>query len=183
MASGDDGRREGTSVRLTAEIRYDATPEQVFEMLTDPVFQQRKCAGTGALSYDVDVVAEGEVVTVTSTRELPTDAIPEFVRSFVGSTLAVRQVERWSPAGADGTRVGSVSVEIAGAPVRFTGRVRMVAGNSPGGASTVQAIDGDLKASLPLIGGRIEKAVEPAIRSAIKAEQRTGTAWLAGREP
>jgi hypothetical protein len=33
----------------------------------------------------------------------------------------------------------------------------------------------------PLIGGRIEKAAEPAIMGAIRAEERTGKGWLAER--
>jgi hypothetical protein len=45
---------------------------------------------------------------------------------------------------------------------------------------TLHAVDGDLKASVPLLGGKIEKAAEPAIRSAMRVEERTGRAWLAG---
>lgn len=166
---------EETSVRLTAEIRYDAAPEQVFRMLCDQAFQRRKCAATGALRYEVDVVADGDGLSVSSVRELPTDTVPDFVRSFVGTSLTVRQVERWEPAGSDGSRVGTLQVQIESAPVGFTGRLRLGGGD----AGSVETIDGELKASVPLVGGRIEKAAEPAIRAAIKAEQRTGTGWLA----
>ena len=40
----------------------------------------------------------------------------------------------------------------------------------------------NLKASVPLIGGKIEKAVEPALLAAIKVEQREGRAWLATQQ-
>jgi hypothetical protein len=49
----------------------------------------------------------------------------------------------------------------------------------PGDGGTRQTIDGDLKASVPLVGGRIEKAIEPAMQAAIRVEQREGRAWLA----
>jgi hypothetical protein len=32
---------------------------------------------------------------------------------------------------------------------------------------------------VPIVGGRIEKAVEPALQAAIRVEQREGRAWLA----
>jgi hypothetical protein len=166
-----------TSVRLTAQIRYDATPDQVFAMLTDRGFQELKCARTGALSYRVEIGTLGAEVSVTSDRELPTDTIPDFVRSFVGDTVTVRQQERWNPAGARGARTGTLSVEIVSTPVRFTGAIRLAAADT--GRSTVESFEGELKAAVPLIGGRIEKATEPAIRAAIEVEQRTGTAWLA----
>jgi hypothetical protein len=58
--------------------------------------------------------------------------------------------------------------------VRFTGS--LVLGGSAQG--TVETIDGDIKASVPLIGGRLERALEPALLAAIRVEQREGTAWL-----
>ena len=42
-------------------------------------------------------------------------------------------------------------------------------------------IAGDLKASIPLLGGRVEKAAAPAVVEAIRAEERTGQRWLADR--
>ena len=48
------------------------------------------------------------------------------------------------------------------------------------GDGTVQHVDGDLKASIPLIGGKIERAVLPAIEGAIRVEERESKAWLAG---
>jgi Protein of unknown function (DUF2505) len=50
---------------------------------------------------------------------------------------------------------------------------------APAGAGTAETVDGELTASVPLIGGRIAKAAEPALRAAIEVEQRVGTTWLA----
>ena len=40
-------------------------------------------------------------------------------------------------------------------------------------------ISGDLKAHIPLIGGRIEKAAAPAFIKALRSEHETGRRWLA----
>jgi hypothetical protein len=163
-------------MRLTCELRYPAAdPAAVFAMIGDTDFQERKCVATGAVEHDVDVEEfEDGSATVTTRRTLPTDQVPDFVRTFVGATVTVSQVDDWGPPSADGGRDGTTVVEIAGAPVRMTGTLRLVAE----GDGAVQYVDGDVKASVPLIGGKIEKAVLPAIEGAIRVEQRVSTAWL-----
>ena len=164
-------------MRLTAELRYAADPATVFAMLSDPAFQERKLSATGALEHEVTVEARpGGGAEIRSRRTMPTDQVPDLVRNLVGATLTVVQVESWGPAGADGGRDGTVSVEISGAPVRVTGSLRL----RPDGGGTLESVDGDLKAKVPIIGGRIERAAEPAITAAIEVEEREGRAWLAG---
>lgn len=163
-------------MRLTAEIRYAAGPDAVFAMLADEDFVHRKCRATGALEHTAAVERHDDGgVTVTTQRTMPTDDVPDFVRTFVGDRLQVRQVDVWEAPADDGTRAGTTVVEISGAPVRLTARLRL----SADGAGSVELVDGDLEASVPLVGRRIEKAAEPAIRSAISVEGRTGQAWLA----
>ncbi len=138
-------------MRLTAEISYAADPAAVFAMLTQVEFQERKCAATGALSHEVEVEDYDDGSAVIRTRRtMPTDQVPDFVRTFVGNTLEVVQVDDWGPAGPDGARDGTAVVEIQGAPVRFAGSLTLRpagGGGRPGG--TLETIDGDVKASVP----------------------------------
>ena len=161
-------------MQVTAQIPYPASPEGVFAMLTDEAFLKQVCEATGAVRYEVGVEVNGLGAAVTTRRELPTDQIPDFIKRFVGQTLTVLRVDLWEPAAADGSRQGTIVVEIVGAPVRMTGTL----GLRPDGEGTVENVDGDLKASVPLIGGKIEQATEPAIRSALRKEERLGLAWL-----
>ena len=163
-------------MRLSAEIRYDADPATVFAMLADPDFQERKCAATGALDHEVEIEEyEDGGAAIRTNRTMPTDQVPDFVRTFVGSTLAVVEVDDWQAAAADGSREGTTVVEIKGSPVRLAAAMTL----RPDGGGSRQTIDGDIKAAVPLVGGRIEKAVEPALQAAIRVEQREGRAWLA----
>jgi hypothetical protein len=41
-------------------------------------------------------------------------------------------------------------------------------------------VDAKVKASIPLVGSRIEKAVHDAVVHAARVEERVGRAWLAG---
>jgi hypothetical protein len=165
-------------MHLTAEIHYPGVdPPTVFAMLTDRAFQERKCLATGSLAYEVDVnTFDDDTASIAVHRTLPSDEVPEFVRRFVGGTVRVVEHNDWLAADGDGHRAGTVVVEITGVPVQLTGSITLIAL----GDGTVHEVDGDLKASVPLIGGKIEKAAEPAIRAAIRVEEHTGRAWLAG---
>jgi hypothetical protein len=181
-------------MRLTARLDYpDADPATVFTMLTDPAFLARTCEATGALSHEVHVSrAPGGATVLTTVRVLPTDRVPDLVRSLVGQQLTVRRVDTWQVAAADGSRRGRIDVAIVGTPVSMTGTLALAAGgpggsgvggsgthgSGSGGAGTVESVDGELAASVPLLGGRIAKAAEPAVRAAIEVEQRIGAAWL-----
>jgi Protein of unknown function (DUF2505) len=162
-------------VRLSAEIRYDADPAAVFAMLTDAAFQEHKCAATGALESEVEIERFGDGgATIRTRRTMPTDQIPDFARSFIGRTIDVVQVDDFGAPDPAGRREGTVVVEIKNAPVRFAGSLTL----GPTAQGTLETLDGNIKASVPLIGGRMEKALEPALQAAIRVEQREGTAWL-----
>ena len=164
-------------MRLAAELHYDAAPAEVFAMLLTQAFQEEKLAATGALSYEVTISpgADGGAV-VRSRRELPTDRVPSQFRSLVGPRLAVVQTETWGPAGPTGERTGTLTVEVAHAPLKAAGSLRLLAS---AGGGTDELVDGELTASIPIVGGRVERALEPVFRAAIDVEARTGKAWLA----
>ncbi len=164
-------------MRVETEIRYAATPDAVGSMLADPSFVDRKCAATGALRHTATVDGDASgAFTVTTVRTMPTDTFPDIARKFVGETVDIRQVDSWDAAGTGGSRSGTVVVEIAGAPLRLTGSLSLQARDG----ATLQTVDGDLKASVPFIGGKLEKAAEPALKMAIRKEGEVGRQWLSG---
>jgi hypothetical protein len=93
----------------------------------------------------------------------------------VGETIDLDQTDVWEPASHDGSRTGSIRIEMGGAPVHLTGGMTLV-GTA---AATAATIDAKVKASIPLVGGRIEKAVHDAVVHAARIEEQVGRAWLA----
>jgi hypothetical protein len=162
-------------MKISATFDYAATPHEVFAMLADKDFQTRKCIATGALSHSVSISAQGDRTVIVSSRVLPTDSFPDFVKRLVGATLALTETQDWGPAGPDGARQGRLTVDLAGAPIDLAGTLSL----APAGGGSVESVDGDLKARMPLIGGKIEQSAAPAVESAIRAERETGQAWLA----
>lgn len=164
-------------MKISATIDYAASPQDVFAMLADQDFQTRKCAATGAHRHTASIRTQGDRTIIVSTRDLPTDDFPHFVKNMVGPTLAVTETQDWGPPGTDGTRLGRLTVDIPGTPIDLAGTLSL----APGGQGSVETVEGDLKARIPLIGHKIEKAAAPAIQSAIRVESETGKAWLATR--
>lgn len=162
-------------MRITKSFEYSATPAQVFAMVTDPAFQERKCEATHALRHEVTITPDGAGTDITVLRVMPTDGLPPFAKSMVGARLPITETVVWDPAAADGSRSGRLTLSVAESPVGMTGTTAMVP--TPGG--TRVDIEGELKARIPLLGGQIEKAAAPAIIDAIDIEHETGVAWLA----
>lgn len=163
-------------MKMQEEIRYHAAPADVAAMLADPAFVEDKCARTGAIEHTVEI--EGDAsgpFTVTTVRTMPTDSFPDVAKKFVGQTVVIKEVTTWQAAGADGDRDGTVRLKIAGAPVELNGTMTLRAD----GAGTRQELLGDLKASVPLLGGKLEKAAAPAVLMALRKEGEVGQEYLA----
>jgi hypothetical protein len=162
-------------MKIAKTLEYAAAPDAVFSVLSDPAFQEAKCAATAAIRYTANVESSGDRTVITTERVLPSDGLPDFARNMVGDTLKVTETQNWGPAGADGGRTGTVEMAVAGVPIALTGTLALAAG----GEGTVEQLDSELKARVPLIGGKIEKAAAPPIEEAIVIEHQTAQEWLA----
>jgi Protein of unknown function (DUF2505) len=165
-------------MKISESFEYPAPPTDVAVMVADPAFQAAKCAATHPLSHTESVTQEGDKTRIVTERVLPTDDFPDFVRSMIGPKIAVVETYLWGAPTGDGSRDGTVTVDIGDGnlPVGMTGTITL----RPHGSGSVIRLDGELKAKVMLIGGKIEKAAEPAIRDAIEKERQTGMEWLAG---
>jgi hypothetical protein len=164
-------------MELKLSVSYDATPEEVFAMVSDTTFREHACEKTKALSYDVKVSELGGDTIVRVQREMLAYDLPDIARKFVGQTLTLVQTETWHPANADGSRDADVQGEVSGTPVRLKGTERIAA---EGDSSAVQSIDLDVTVALPLIGRKIEPFVVDAIRSGLQKEHELGRSWHDG---
>ncbi|WP_148256577.1 DUF2505 domain-containing protein [Kribbella flavida] len=163
-------------MELKMSASYDATPEEVFAIVTDATFREQACEKTKALSYDVKVSSTGGDTVVRVERKMPADDVPDIARKFVGETLTVVQTETWHAPNADGSRDADVRGEITNTPVTLKGTASI----RPDGAGAVQAIELDVKVAVPLIGKKIEPFVVDAVRSGLAKEHELGREWHDG---
>ena len=163
-------------MQLHVTIDLPTDPRTAARLLADPGYVRAKAEAAGAAAPQVDVTgALDGALTVTPPRKLATPQIPAPQRGFVGSRIDVRQVEAWEAAEDDGSRSGTVVVEIAGAPVRVTGRSSLAA--TTGGSQVVY--DGDVRAAVPLFAAAVEEAAASAVRAALLAEREVALRHLA----
>ncbi len=165
-------------MKIERTLTYDVSTDAAVAMSCEPAFQERKCQDAGALSWTVRVTPLEDGTTEISTRrKLPTTGFPSLLRKMLPEGMTSTELIRWAPAGGtDGVRTATLSVDFHGAPTSLNGRIE-VTPTATGGS--IVRITADFKASVPLIGGKVEKAASPIIIDIIDSEQKTGTEWLA----
>jgi len=153
-------------MNLTRELSYDASVDDVRAMLCDPAYWDKVAAATGARSSTTSV--EGDTVTTDELQEVA--GVPSFAKKFVGdSTRAIKTIA-WS-----GDRA-VFTVDTPGKPTSMKGSLALA---SAGSATTV-TYDLDIKASVPLVGGKLEKLVAELTDAGFDKEYAVGQAWLGG---
>jgi hypothetical protein len=166
-------------VDLHAELRFAADPDTVAAMLADEGFVRQWCDETQAreVSISVERGAGRTPFQVRTSRAFPTDAFPSFARRFVGESLVIEQTDAWEPVG-DGAWRGTSDVVTSGAPARLRARTSL---DSAGEGASVLVVDGEVKASVPLVGGKIEELMHERVLKAMQVEERVAADWLTSR--
>jgi carbon monoxide dehydrogenase subunit G len=165
------------STKVTAAMTYEATPAEVWAMFRDPDYVAEKIKHTGGTNPQVSVTETGSDVEVWAIRDLPAQ-VPGFVKTFTGDVIHVVEHARWSPADEFGSRSAVATLEFQGTPSTINGRLDL----HPSGTGTVVDVEFTVKASVPLIGGKIEGVIGNQIERAVRQENKVGVAWLTGGE-
>ncbi|MDP3966871.1 MAG: DUF2505 domain-containing protein [Nocardioides sp.] len=154
-------------MRFTHAVRYDAPVAEVHTMLTDAAFREKASWSQGVESVEVQV--DGSTVRIEMVQ--PNTDIPSFARAFAGETTRAIQTEHWAD-----DLSADFSVATPGKPAGIHGIRRLVAD----GDGTLDTFEGEAKAKIPLIGGKIESLIKDKLVQGWDQESVVGAAWLAG---
>lgn len=160
-----------TPMHFHHELAYDATPDEVFEMLADPAFREKVSAALEVVSADVAIDRRDEGFSLVNDQVQRIEGLPAFARKFAGETTRAIQTEEWP----DSTG-GSVRIDAPGKPSSIVGTIALL----PADSGTTEVVDLDIKVKVPLIGGKLEGVLEDQVRHAMDVEQQVGQAWLRG---
>jgi hypothetical protein len=158
-------------MRFSHDLTYDAAPEAVLAMLSDPAFREKVCGAMHVVRHDVAVDGSGAGMSVLVDQTQRARGIPSFAKKFVGEEIRIVQRESWQDAAG-----ASLDLDIPGKPAAFHGTIAL----AEDGKGTVETVRGEVKVKVPLVGGKLEGLVGDLLRAALEAEQRVGRAWLAG---
>lgn len=163
------------ATRLSYDQSFGADPATVMAMLQDPEYVRRKGERTGAFDITVDVAdAPGGGVVITCTRSMPAE-VPSYATPFVGDTITITETQTWGPAAPDGSRTADVTVDF-NSPLAYRGTIEL----APDGSGTVARNAGEFKASVPFVGGKVEKVAAEMTQKYLAKEATVGSEWLAG---
>lgn len=161
---------------LSARMPLPADPAAAYALLTDPDYVQAVGEATGGQEVVVTVTpSEDGGAVVTSKRVLPAE-LPSYAKAVVGDSLKLTETRSFGPAAADGTRTGTAQVSFDGAPVSISGPLALVAAD--GGSELV--LDAKVAASIPFVGGKIEKFAAEQIERFMRKEGEVAADRLNG---
>jgi hypothetical protein len=162
------------ATRLEYDQSLPAEPARVRAVLQDPEYVRAKAERTGAFDISVDVREHPDGgVTITCTRSMPAE-VPSYATAFVGEHLTVTEVQEWSAPGPNGESSAKVTVDFH-APLAYTGTIDLTAA----GSSSTLANRGEFKASVPFVGGKVEKVAAEMTQKYLGKETQVATEWLA----
>lgn len=165
-------------MKVASTHQYAAPPDVVFAMMTTPEVLTEKYTALG--HHDVHILEhtdDGGEVSVRSRRSVPME-VPGFAKKFLSPTNSVEQRDHWQPPAADGSRTGTWEVQAKGVPVSAGGALRLAPG---AGRTTTVEITGEVKCSVPLLGGKLATFVGGDVQRTLDAEEQFNDGWLAAR--
>jgi len=153
------------------QLKYDASPDEVYAMLCDPAFRERVCEAMHTVSHDVAVDATDTGTSLRIDMVQRTQGVPGFARRIIGDETRIIQYEQWTT-----DHKADLKLEIPGKPGNVRGRLSL-SGDASG---TVESFEGKVTVKIALIGGKLEGFVEKLFTKEMDTEHRVGAAWLAG---
>lgn len=167
---------------MTTHIETSATVnapvEKVFAALSNRAYWEYDAQNLSDEPGEVNAFAADAsadpAIEVTLFEVLPTDALPEAVRSMVSQNLKLKRVISFGPL-SEGVSNGEMTAEIKGAPVKFTAELTLV---EEDGATTLDA-EADVDVMIPMIGAVIEPKVADAVKGILVNEAALLEKWIA----
>lgn len=150
-------------------LSYDATHDEVFDMIADAEFRELVAGRQLAVRHAVDLRDTDGGMEVMVELVRPTDGLPAFAAAMVGPDITTRQRELWR------TRDRAcLDLFVPGKPARMEGTITLVETDGV----TTQTVSGEITVSVPFIGGKVEGVIADLFRMALDVEQGAGVEWL-----
>lgn len=123
-----------------------------------------------------DFATSGDTITVAITQHIPDEDIPDLARKVLPGSLTIVRTSTYT--GFDGRRfTGSAHAEAVGGLGVITGGAEAV--DEDGVAQ--ESVSGQVKVSVPLLGGKLEKMVIAHLDHLFVAEYKHLNRWTAAR--
>lgn len=134
---------------MTIIHSFNADPDAVFALMTDADTLIERCKNLGEKDITCSVEQNGRKTVVTLNRTVKRD-LPKVLAAMFSAENTIRMHEQWESIGS--TYMGSYTAEVVGQPVALSARFKL----KPTDKGCEYSIDYQCKASIPLVGKKIE---------------------------
>ena len=169
---GSNGNLPFMPSRFEHRATFAATADDVLSTLVDQAFltaRVRDIGGKSAALLDHELA--GDTAAFRLRQGVDAGRLPSAVRSILNGDLVVEREERWRGFESAGRAT------IGGVPAQISSRGQL-AGRGGGSELLIRA---EVKVSIPLLGGKIEKVVVEQVTKLLAAEAEYAEKWLSER--
>jgi hypothetical protein len=153
--------------------RFATPADAVYAAIIDPAFLADRLEALGGTNAAVEDRTESAgAVTYRLRQGLAAQHLPSAVRTLLKGDLVVHRTETWR---ADKT--GTVQATVQGVPGEINGTMRL--SDVDGGTDWLTSLE--VKVSIPLVGGKIEKSIGEQVVKLLANEAEFTGKWLAHR--
>ncbi len=173
---GSNGNLPVMPSRFEHRANFPVPVATVYSTLVDETFltaRLRDIGGKGAALLSHSSTDGGAAYKLR--QGVDANRLPGPVKSILNGDLVVEREERWRPGGDGFESAGRAT--ISGVPAEITSRGRLTGR----GAGAELAITAEVKVSIPLLGGKIEKVVAEQVTKLLAAEAEYAEKWLVER--
>jgi hypothetical protein len=161
--------------RMEHRARFATPADAVHAAIVDPAFLADRLEALGGTDAAVEDRTESAgTVTYRLRQGLAAEHLPSAVRTLLKGDLVVHRTETWR---AD--RTGTVQATVQGVPGEIKGTMRLSDIDAGSGSEWVTSLE--VKVSIPLIGGKIEKSIGEQVVKLLANEATFTEKWLAHR--
>ncbi len=147
--------------------------DTVHAALVDPAYLEDRLQALGGTNASiVDRAEQGGEVTYRVRQGLAAEHLPSAVRSLLKGDLVVDRTETWRT-----DKTGTVKATIPGVPGEISGQMRL--SGTDKGTDWVTSLE--VRVSIPLIGGKIERSIGEQVIKLLANEAAFAEKWLASR--
>jgi hypothetical protein len=146
--------------------------EKVFGALVDETYLRDRLAAIGGTNAELVSFSSSDGKASYELKQgVPAEHLPSMAKSLLGGDLVIKRVESWA-AGA-----GTVEVTLSGVPGRVDGGFTV----TDNGSGSKVTLTGEVKVSIPLMGGKLEKVIAEQVAVLLDKESEFTSEWLANR--
>ena len=138
---------------MTITHHFNQDADDVFAAMTSAELLTQRCTDLGEKNIKCSVEENGRKTAVNLSRTVKRD-LPKVLAAMFSAENTIKMKEQWETIGS--TYMGSYAAEVVGQPVALSAKFKLKP-SADGGCD--YSIDYQCKASIPLVGKKIEEFI------------------------